>query len=74
MHILIVEDEKEMADLLRKGLEEENHTVNLAFDGRDALEMAQALVSLSKSSSCSDTSACKRLSATWVASSDSEKR
>src|SRR5580704_12746810 len=43
MHILIVEDEKEMADLLRKGLEEENHTVNLAFDGRDALEMAQAL-------------------------------
>jgi DNA-binding response OmpR family regulator len=43
MHVLIVEDEKKMAELLKKGLEEENHSVNLAFDGRDALEMAQAL-------------------------------
>jgi two-component system OmpR family response regulator len=43
MHVLIVEDERKMAELLKKGLEEENHSVNLAFDGRDALEMAQAL-------------------------------
>jgi len=43
MHILIVEDEKKMAELLKKGLEEENHSVSLAFDGRDGLEMAQAL-------------------------------
>src|ERR1700688_1025621 len=43
MHVLIVEDEKKMAELLKKGLEEENHSVSLAFDGRDALEMAQAL-------------------------------
>ena len=43
MHVLIVEDEKKMAVLLKKGLEEENHSVSLAFDGRDALEMAQAL-------------------------------
>src|ERR1700674_4231459 len=43
MHVLIVEDEKNMAELLKKGLEEENHSVNLAFDGRDALEMVQAL-------------------------------
>ena len=43
MHILIVEDEKKMAELLKKGLEEDNHSVNLVFDGRDALEMAQAL-------------------------------
>jgi DNA-binding response OmpR family regulator len=40
MHVLIVEDEKKMAGLLKKGLEEENHTVSLAFDGLDALEMA----------------------------------
>ena len=43
MHVLIVEDEKKMAELLKKGLEEENISANLAFDGRDALEMAQAL-------------------------------
>ena len=43
MHVLIVEDEKKMAGLLKKGLEEENHSVSLAFDGREALEMAQAL-------------------------------
>ena len=43
MHVLIVEDEKKMAELLKKSLEEENHSVSLAFDGRDALEMAQAL-------------------------------
>ena len=42
MHVLIVEDEKKMAELLKKGLEEENHFANLVFDGRDALEMAQA--------------------------------
>ncbi len=43
MHVLIVEDEKKMAELLKKGLEEENHSVSLAFDGHEALEMAQAL-------------------------------
>jgi DNA-binding response OmpR family regulator len=43
MHVLVVEDEKKMTELLKKGLEEENHTVSLAFDGRDALEMAQGL-------------------------------
>ena len=43
MHVLIVEDEKKMAELLKKSLEEENHSVSLAFDGRDALEMVQAL-------------------------------
>jgi len=42
MHVLIVEDEKKMAELLKRGLEEENHSVSLAHDGRDALEMAQA--------------------------------
>jgi DNA-binding response OmpR family regulator len=43
MHVLIVEDEKKMAVLLKKGLEEENHSANLAFDGRNGLEMALAL-------------------------------
>jgi DNA-binding response OmpR family regulator len=43
MHVLIVEDEKKMAGLLKKGLEEENHSVTLAFDGVTALEMAQGL-------------------------------
>jgi DNA-binding response OmpR family regulator len=43
MHILIVEDEKKMAELLKNNLEEENHTVTLAHNGREALEIAQAL-------------------------------
>ncbi len=43
MHLLVAEDERKMAELLKKGLEEENHSVGLAFDGRGALEMAQAL-------------------------------
>lgn len=41
MRILIVEDEKGMAGILKKGLEEENHSVTLAFDGREALEFAE---------------------------------
>jgi DNA-binding response OmpR family regulator len=43
MHVLVVEDEKEMAELLKTGLEEENHSVSVALDGRDALELAQSL-------------------------------
>ena len=43
MHVLIVEDERKMAELLKRGLEEENHYVSVAHDGRDALEMAEAL-------------------------------
>lgn len=31
-----------MAELLKKGLEEENHSVSLAFNGRAALEMARS--------------------------------
>ena len=40
MHVLIVEDEKKMAELLKRGLEEENHSVSLAFDGRDHLRQS----------------------------------
>jgi DNA-binding response OmpR family regulator len=35
MRLLVVEDEPEMAEVLRKGLEEENHRVVLATDGRE---------------------------------------
>src|SRR5260221_3494891 len=40
MRILVVEDEPSMAELLRKGLEEEHHSVIAAFDGRAALDIA----------------------------------
>jgi DNA-binding response OmpR family regulator len=41
MRILIVEDEKKMADLLKKGLEEENHSATVAYNGHAALEFAE---------------------------------
>jgi two-component system, OmpR family, response regulator MprA len=40
MWILIAEDEPSMGELLRQGLEEENHTVTLAIDGAGALSAA----------------------------------
>ncbi len=42
MRVLIVEDEKDMAELLKVGLEDENHVVSLAFDGVDGLEVARS--------------------------------
>lgn len=39
MRILIVEDDRRMASLLQKGLEEENHVVSVAFDGPTGLEL-----------------------------------
>jgi DNA-binding response OmpR family regulator len=39
---LIVEDERKMAELLKAGFEEENHSVSLALDGRAGLELASA--------------------------------
>ncbi len=41
MRLLIVEDEKRMAELLKKGFEEENHSVSLAHDGPTAVELAE---------------------------------
>jgi DNA-binding response OmpR family regulator len=38
MRILVVEDDANMADLLEKGLKEEDHVVSLARDGPAALE------------------------------------
>ncbi len=39
MRILIVEDEKKVANFIRKGLQEEGYAVDLAFDGEDGLQM-----------------------------------
>jgi two-component system response regulator MprA len=41
MRILIVEDERKMAEVLKRGLEEENHTVSVAFDGDAGLQLAE---------------------------------
>ena len=41
MWILVVEDEPSMADLLRQGLEEANHTVTVARDGIEGLHAAE---------------------------------
>jgi DNA-binding response OmpR family regulator len=40
MHVLIVEDEPEMAGLLSRGLQEEQYEVSVARDGRSALELS----------------------------------
>jgi DNA-binding response OmpR family regulator len=42
MQVLVVEDERRMAELLRQGLEEEGHSVVLAGDGREGLAMADS--------------------------------
>lgn len=42
MHVLIVEDKKNLAKMLQKGLEEKNHSAVVAFDGRDGLTLAES--------------------------------
>jgi two-component system, OmpR family, response regulator len=39
--VLVIEDELSMGELLRRGLEEENHTVTLARDGLEGLHAAE---------------------------------
>ena len=41
MRILVIEDGRKMAEVLKRGLEEENHTVSLALDGNAGLELAE---------------------------------
>src|SRR5215467_4645839 len=41
MQVLIVEDDQRLARQLKKGLEEQGHTVGLAFDGLIGLESAR---------------------------------
>lgn len=40
MRILLVEDEKDLANILKKGLIEEGYAVDVAFDGEEGLYMA----------------------------------
>ena len=42
MRILVVEDERRMAELLRRGLTEEGHQVSVARTGTEGLELALA--------------------------------
>lgn len=41
MRILVVEDERRMADLLRQGLTEDGHQVTVAYEGPEGLSMAE---------------------------------
>ena len=41
MHLLLVEDDNKMVNLLKRGLEEENHRVTIAGDGVSASELAE---------------------------------
>ena len=41
MHLLLVEDDNKMVDLLKRGLEEENHRVTVARDGVFATELVE---------------------------------
>ncbi len=41
MRILIVEDEKSLADIVKKGLDEEGYAVDVAYNGEDGLFMAE---------------------------------
>jgi heavy metal response regulator len=40
MRVLVVEDERKVAQFIKKGLEEEGYAVDLAFDGDEGLTMA----------------------------------
>jgi DNA-binding response OmpR family regulator len=42
MRILVVEDERKMAELIRKGLERDHHAVVTAHSGPDGLDLARA--------------------------------
>jgi len=41
VRILIVEDEKQLAEVLKRGLQEHGYAVDVAFDGEDGLDLAE---------------------------------
>ena len=43
MRILVVEDERRITAFIKKGLQEENHAVDVAYDGMEALDWASAV-------------------------------
>src|SRR5579884_178696 len=40
MHVLVVEDDQQLASLLRKGLQAESYTVDIAYDGATGYQLA----------------------------------
>ncbi|HUX60304.1 MAG TPA: response regulator transcription factor [Ignavibacteriaceae bacterium] len=42
MRILIIEDEKKVASFIKKGMEEEYFTADVAYDGKEGLKMASS--------------------------------
>ena len=42
MRILVVEDEKKVASFIKRGLEEENYEVDIAYDGEEGLYMGES--------------------------------
>jgi heavy metal response regulator len=42
MKILVVEDEKKVASFIKRGLEEEGYSVDIAYDGEEGLKMGTA--------------------------------
>jgi DNA-binding response OmpR family regulator len=42
VRVLIIEDDRAMVELLRKGLEEENHVVSTAHDGASGLDLGES--------------------------------
>ncbi|MGI8553183.1 MAG: response regulator transcription factor [Dehalococcoidia bacterium] len=42
MRVLVVEDQRKIAAFLKRGLEEEGYAVDLAFDGDEALNLAES--------------------------------
>jgi DNA-binding response OmpR family regulator len=43
MRILVIEDEKQLADIVRRGLEEQGYAVDIAYDGEEGEYLAQDL-------------------------------
>lgn len=41
MHVLVVEDERRLANLVRRALEEEGNVVDVSLDGAEGLDMAE---------------------------------
>lgn len=43
MRILVVEDEKKVAAFIKRGLEEEGYTVDVAYDGAEGVQLAESV-------------------------------
>lgn len=43
MRILVVEDEKKVAAFIKRGLEEEGYSVDVAYDGAEGVQMAESV-------------------------------